>query len=79
MHTLGGGCQTPVGALATADGDQLELIATVVALDGSRSVRGRLRGPRGDAAAIGARLGAQLLADGADAILAEARRTQGLG
>jgi hydroxymethylbilane synthase len=77
VAALGGGCQTPIGALASPvdDGD-LELIATVVSLDGSRAVRGSARGPRRDAAAIGGRLGAQLLADGADEILADVRRRQ---
>ena len=74
LATLGGGCQTPVGALASVvDGDQLELIAVVAALDGSRVVRGRARAPRRDAAALGSRVGAQLLADGAGDILAEAQ------
>ena len=75
VATLGGGCQTPVGALATVvDGDQLEMIAVVAALDGSRVIRGQARAPRGDAAALGARVGAQLLVDGAGDILAEAER-----
>ena len=73
--TLGGGCQTPVGALASVvDGDELEIIAAVAALDGSRLVRGRARAPRREAAALGARVGAQLIADGAGEILAEATR-----
>jgi hydroxymethylbilane synthase len=77
VAALGGGCQTPIGALASSvDDDDLELIGIVVSLDGSRAVRGRARGPRRDAAAIGGRLGAQLLADGADEILAEVRRRQ---
>jgi hydroxymethylbilane synthase len=75
VATLGGGCQTPVGALATiADDDWIEIIAVVAALDGSRVVRGHGRAPRRDAAAIGSRVGAQLLADGAGDILAEAQR-----
>jgi hydroxymethylbilane synthase len=74
IATLGGGCQTPIGALASADGDALDLIAAVVALDGSRIVRGRASGPRREAAALGARVGAQLIADGAGNILAELRR-----
>ena len=73
VATLGGGCQTPIGALATpADGDAIDLVAAVVALDGSRMVRAQERGPRGEAAALGARVGAQLLADGAHQILAQA-------
>ena len=77
VETLGGGCQTPVGALASIlDGDRIEIIAAVVALDGSRVVRGYAHAPRRDAAALGARVGAQLLADGAGDILAEAQRVQ---
>ena len=77
VETLGGGCQTPVGALASVgDGDLLEIVAAVVALDGSRVVRGHARAPRRDAAALGARVGAQLLADGAGGILAEAQQAQ---
>ena len=79
VETLGGGCQTPVGALASVgDGDLLEIIAAVVALDGSRVVRGHARAPRREAAALGARVGAQLIADGAGEILAEARHAQGM-
>jgi hydroxymethylbilane synthase len=77
VETLGGGCQTPVGALASVvDGDQLEMVAVVVALDGSRLVRGQARARRTDAAALGARVGARLIADGAGEILAEAQRVQ---
>ena len=77
VETLGGGCQTPVGALATPmDADHLELIAVVVALDGSRAVRERAVGLRADACALGARVGQALLAEGAGDILAEARRQQ---
>ena len=57
----------------TVDGDDLELVAAVVSLDGSRAVRAQARAPRREAAALGARVGAQLLADGADQILLDAR------
>jgi hydroxymethylbilane synthase len=78
VEALGGGCQTPIGAFASpADAETLELAAIVVALDGSRAVRGHGRGPRADAASLGARVGAQLLNDGADEILVEALRAQG--
>jgi hydroxymethylbilane synthase len=74
VEALGGGCQTPVGALAMPeDGDVLYLVAVVVALDGSRVVRGEARGSRSDAAVMGAKVGAQLLADGAGEILADSR------
>jgi hydroxymethylbilane synthase len=75
VAALGGGCQTPIGALASPidGGENLELLATVVAVDGSRAIHARARGPRQEAARIGSRVGAQLLADGADEILAQAR------
>jgi hydroxymethylbilane synthase len=77
VEALGGGCQTPVGALATPiDGNELELVAIVVAVDGSRAVRGQARAPRTEAAALGARVGAELIRDGADEILADAQRAQ---
>ena len=71
VEALGGGCQTPIGALASpVDGDRLDLVATVVALDGSRAVHERALGARSEAAALGARVGAALLAQGAGEILA---------
>ena len=71
VESLGGGCQTPIGALASpVDGDRLDLVATVVALDGSRAVHERALGARSEAAALGARVGAALLAQGAGEILA---------
>ena len=76
VTALGGGCQTPIGALASpVEGDMLELVAVVVSLDGSRALRGHGLGLRRDAAALGARVGAALLADGAGEILAEAHRS----
>ena len=78
VTTLGGGCQTPIGALATpVEGDALELVAAVVALDGSRAVRAHARGGQREAEALGNRVGRQLLADGAGEILAEAQHAQG--
>jgi hydroxymethylbilane synthase len=72
VESLGGGCQTPIGALASPiDGDRLDLVAAVVALDGSRAVHERAVAPRSQAAALGARVGAALLAQGAGDILAD--------
>jgi hydroxymethylbilane synthase len=72
VSALGGGCQTPIGALASAvDADTMELVGVVVALDGSRAIRKHARGSRDDAAALGAGVGAALLADGAAEILAQ--------
>ncbi len=77
VERLDGGCQTPIGALASlADGDMLDLVAVVAALDGSRVIRGHARASRREAAALGTRVAEQLMADGAGDILAEARRIQ---
>jgi hydroxymethylbilane synthase len=78
VEALGGGCQTPVGALATpvAD-DRLELVAAVIALDGSQAIRAQGEAPRSDASSLGRRVAADLIAQGADEILAGARRAQG--
>ena len=73
VETLGGGCQTPIGALASTIAlDELELVAVVVSLDGRRAISGMGHGKPADAGAIGASVGAQLLRDGAGDILAEA-------
>ena len=78
VGALGGGCQTPIGALATPQpGDAIEVIATVVAPDGSRALRAHARGPRRDANALGRQVAAQLLDDGAGEILSEAGRAHG--
>jgi hydroxymethylbilane synthase len=78
VEALGGGCQTPIGALASPVGSsELDLSATVVALDGSRAVRGSARGSASGARALGMRVAEQLLAGGAGEILEDVRRTQG--
>jgi hydroxymethylbilane synthase len=73
VETLGGGCQTPIGALATATGAALELVGAVASLDGRRVIRATARGGREDARALGRRVGDELLAKGASEILAEVR------
>jgi hydroxymethylbilane synthase len=76
VDALGGGCQTPIGALATPHEDQLEIVAAVIALDGSRVIRASARGPRDDWAGVGERAAHELIAKGAGEILDEARRLQ---
>ena len=72
VAALGGGCQTPVGALASpVDADGLDLMGLVISLDGRRVVRGRARGARSEAVDIGRQVAAQLIAGGAEGILAD--------
>ena len=74
VEALGGGCQTPIGALAhPVDGGMLELVAAVASLDGTRIVRATATGPRRDAAALGSRAAQDLIAQGVGVILAEAQ------
>ena len=73
VEALGGGCQIPLGGLATVHGDQVELAGLVVALDGSRIVRASDRGRASEAESVGQRVGARLIAEGAGQILSEAR------
>jgi hydroxymethylbilane synthase len=76
VAALGGGCQTPIGAVAVPAGDDLNLHAVVVSLNGQHVVRGHGRAPRAQAAALGARVAERLLAGGAGAILEDVRRAQ---
>lgn len=67
--TLEGGCQVPIGSYALLEGDQLWLRALVGEPDGSKIVRGEIRGHRSEATQLGTTLAKQLLDDGAKAIL----------
>jgi hydroxymethylbilane synthase len=87
VEALGGGCQTPIGALATPRGGtsetsetsghieaiELDLVACVVSLDGSRAVRGHARGPMRQARQLGVEVARQLLNEGAAGILEQQR------
>ena len=70
LHRLGGGCQLPLGALATVRDGALELVATVCSRDGGRAIAGHSAGSAREAAAIGERLADELLALGARELLA---------
>lgn len=72
VRRLGGGCQMPIGAYATIDGDTMTLSGIVIALDGSREVRASAAGPVREPGAIGLNVADSLLARGADTILADA-------
>jgi len=76
VRALGGGCQTPVGAVASVGEDgMMDLTAAVISLDGTRILRTTVRGPRADGKTLGARAAEQLFTQGAEEILADARRT----
>ena len=67
--TLEGGCQVPIGSYSEIQGDELWLRALVGEPDGSKIVRGEIRGQRQDAEKLGITLANQLLEQGAKDIL----------
>ncbi len=73
-RALQGGCQVPIGAYALVEGEEVWLRGLVGSPDGSRVIRDEIRGPLADGEALGHTLAQRLLADGADAILAEVYR-----
>ena len=74
LATLEAGCSAPVGALAEVaegdDGDELWLRAVVGSPSGSPTIRLSANGLPSEAAAVGERLAAEMLAEGADVLMA---------
>ncbi|HEY5720472.1 MAG TPA: hydroxymethylbilane synthase [Gammaproteobacteria bacterium] len=68
---LMGGCQVPIAGFAELDGGHLRLRALVARPDGSEVVRGERNGPEAAAEELGVALAEELLARGAERILAE--------
>ncbi|MEI6776039.1 MAG: hydroxymethylbilane synthase [Chloroflexales bacterium] len=71
LGRLEGGCQVPIAAIASLDGDTLHLRGLVGSLDGATLITGALTGDLADPAAIGTALAEDLLSRGAAEILAE--------
>ena len=63
LARLDGSCETPIAGLAVLEGSTLWLRGEILRPDGTRVISGDLRGPVADAAAIGAALADQLLAE----------------
>ncbi|HEX5725913.1 MAG TPA: hydroxymethylbilane synthase [Longimicrobiaceae bacterium] len=75
LRALEGGCQVPIGALATREGGELRLRGMVAALDGSRVLHGSERGD--DPEALGRALADRLLGEGAGEVLEAIRAPLG--
>lgn len=73
LRTLQGGCQAPIAAHGTLQGDHLVLEAVVAAVDGSKVLRRVMEGPMAKPEELGMALGAELLELGARELLAAAR------
>jgi len=72
LAALGGGCQVPIGAYATVDfsAGQVQVRSIIVSPDGTQVIRKQASGPVSEVAAMGRKLGEQLLAAGGEKILA---------
>lgn len=72
LAALGGGCQTPVGALGRVDGERLRLYAGVCDPDGGRVLRTEVEGRLEHAETLGQRAAEVLLGMGAAAFVQRA-------
>lgn len=70
-RVLGGSCQVPIAAYAHIEGEQIWVRALVSEPDASVVYKAELRGPLVDAAELGRQVGLDLIAQGADKILAK--------
>lgn len=73
VTALGGGCQLPLGAIAVHDRDSLSVHAVVAWPDGRQAIRRTVKGATPQAAALGEKLAAELVAAGAAEILSAVR------
>ncbi len=73
LERLEGSCRVPIGALATLDEGRLRLRGIVLAPDGGRAVEAEREGEPARAAVLGRSLAEELLAAGAEEILAPLR------
>ena len=71
---LGSGCDVPIGARARVLGTELSITAVVASLEGQKICRGEIAGHMSAAAELGRSLADRLIGEGADRLLALARR-----
>ncbi len=74
LIALGGGCDAPVGALGTLDGERLDLAGLVAAPDSGRIVRDSLSGAADDPEGLARALAERVLAAGGQDCLDEVAR-----
>lgn len=80
LQRLDGGCQAPIGAHAFGKPDGTHtIVAIVLSVDGTRVIRGSATFQARDAVAAGKKLAEDLIDQGAEKILREARETGYLG
>jgi len=69
LRRLGGGCQVPIAALASLEGDTIHLRGLIASTDGATLVRGERQGVREQPEAVGHALAEDLLDRGGQGIL----------
>jgi hydroxymethylbilane synthase len=69
-RALAGSCQVPLGAYAQREGDRINMRGFVASIDGSEMLRAAVSGSAADPETLGQRLADQLIAQGADRLLA---------
>ena len=72
---LEGGCNVPIGAFATIEGDEVILRGLVASLDGKPLYKNELKGDKVKAVALGNEMGNTLLDMGGDKIMQEIQST----
>ena len=70
LARLEGGCQVPIAAFSTLDGDKISLEGLVSEVDGSLTIRRSISGSRSEAASLGINLADEVLGAGGREILA---------
>ncbi|HWM69524.1 MAG TPA: hydroxymethylbilane synthase [Steroidobacteraceae bacterium] len=80
LRKLEGGCQVPLGALGSLEGDTLRLHAAVCALDGTKIMAARSQMPAtlANATSLGQRVAEDLLSQGAAGLMANERTARSL-
>lgn len=70
-RALAGSCTVPLGAYAVCEADNIRITGFVASVDGKQMLIETVTGGRNSAEALGKKLASQLIAKGADKILAE--------
>ena len=72
---LEGGCNVPIGAFATIEGDEMTVRGLVASLDGKTVYKKELKGDKLNAVTLGNEMGSMLLDMGGDKIMQEIHST----
>ena len=69
LYRLEGGCQVPIAAHGTIEGDDIVLSGLVANVEGSVVIRDTVTGPKAESESLGVALADRLLSKGAGEIL----------